>query len=91
MPHQHFGSVLGKFCQCKNSLRSREMAEAWLGLGVKIGRIFVGFRAWGKVSCSIYRAVRGWSFGVALWHPTLRKEREGWSGYRGKNRCFYPR
>jgi hypothetical protein len=20
--------------------------------------------------------------------PTLRKEREGWGGYRGKNRCF---
>ena len=23
--------------------------------------------------------------------PTLRKKREGWGGYRGKNRCFYPR
>ena len=21
-------------------------------------------------------------------YPTLRKEREGWSGYRGTNRCF---
>jgi hypothetical protein len=32
-------------------------------LGVKIGRIFVGFGGLRKVSCSINRAVRGWSFG----------------------------
>jgi hypothetical protein len=60
-------------------------------LGVKIGRIFVGFWHCGKLAAPFAVLFGEGVSRVALWYPTLRKEREGWSGSRGKNRCFYPR